>query len=193
MKLSTRDMILIGAFASLAAVGAIAVRFGGQAIVPFSPIPLVATAAGLMLGARKGALAMLVYVLIGLAGVPVFAKAPFGGPQYFLQPTFGFLLGFIAAAFAAGAILGWNRRRGLPAYLAASLCGVAAVYAVGLPYLWAMLNFVVAPGALAQIGMSQPVSAITVVKIGMVPYVALDLGKAVMAALLSRQVAQRLP
>ncbi len=191
MKLSTRDTILVAAFAALAAVGAAIVRFGGEAIVPFSPIPFVALAAGLMLGPRKGALAMTVYVLIGLAGVPVFAKAPFGGPQYVLQPTFGFLLGFIAAAYVAGKVLTAGRRRRLLSYVAASLAGVLAVYAVGIPYLWAVLNYVLAPGVIAALGMTRPISPMLAVQIGMAPFITLDLAKAALASVVARQVAAR--
>lgn len=51
-------------------------------------------------GAGYGALSQLVYVLIGLVGVPIFALG--GGFSYVLQPTFGFLLGLIPSAFVIG-------------------------------------------------------------------------------------------
>jgi len=184
-------MILVGFFAALAAASAMLVRFGGEAIVPFSPLPFVALASGLMLGSKRGALAMFVYVLIGLVGVPVFAKAPFGGPQYVLQPTFGFLLGFIAAAYASGEVLKMRRRRGIVSYITAALVGLAVIYAVGLPYLWIIFNFVVGADVLASIGMTKPIDAMTVVKIGLAPYIFWDLVKMLLAAALSRIVAER--
>ncbi len=191
MKLETRDMILVGFFAALAAASAMLVRFGGEAIVPFSPLPFVALASGLMLGSKRGALAMLIYLLIGLIGVPVFAKAPFGGPQYVLQPTFGFLLGFIAAAYAGGEVLKVRRRRGIVSYITASLVGLAVIYAVGLPYLWIIFNYVMGADVLAGIGMTKPIDAMTVIKIGLAPYIFWDLIKMLLAAALSRIVAER--
>lgn len=191
MKFSTRDVILVGAFAALAAASAILVRFGGEAIVPFSPIPFVALAAGLMLGSRRGALAMAVYVLIGLAGVPVFAKAPFAGPQYVLQPTFGFLLGFIGAAFVSGWVVEALGRRSIVSYVVGALGGLVVIYAAGLAYLWGALNYLVGADTLAKIGMSQPVSIGTVVKIGMAPYIILDVVKMILAAGIAREVADR--
>lgn len=191
MKLTTRDTILIGAFAALAAASAILVRFGGDAIVPFSPLPFVALISGLMLGSKRGALAMLVYVLIGLVGVPVFAKAPFAGPQYVLQGTFGFLLGFIAAAYVGGKVVEIMQRKGLTSYVIAALSGLAVIYVVGLPYLWVILNYVMSIDVLTKIGMAKPVSLMTVVKIGLVPYIILDLGKMVLAAVMARLVGER--
>lgn len=191
MKLSSRDTILIGAFAGLAAASAILVRFGGPAIVPFSPLPFVALISGLMLGSKRGAFAMLIYVLIGLVGVPVFAKAPFAGPQYFLQPTFGFLLGFIAAAYTSGEVLKIMRHRRMVSYIIAAFSGLVALYAVGLPYLWVIFNYVMGADVLAGIGMTKPVSAITVIQIGLAPYIILDLVKVVLAASMSRIVAER--
>lgn len=191
MKLSTRDIVLVGAFAALAALGAVIVRFGGDAIVPFSPIPFVAVASGLMLGSRRGALAMLVYVLVGLIGVPVFAKAPFGGPQYVLQPSFGFLLGFIAAAFVSGLVMERWRKRRIVHYGIASLVGLVVIYLLGLPYLWVILNFVMGADVLAKLGMSKPIPVMTVLKIGFIPFIIFDLGKMVVAAAVAREVGER--
>lgn len=192
MRLSTRDMILVGAFAGLAAASAILVRFGGDAIVPFSPLPFVAMAAGLMLGSTRGALAMGVYVLLGIVGVPIFAKAPFGGPQYVLQPTFGFLLGFVAGAFVAGRAVELVRWRGPIIYVAGGGAALVAMYALGLPYLWAVFNYVMAPEVLDKIGMARPVSAVTVIQIGAAPFILFDLVKMLLAALLARLVRERI-
>ena len=58
--------------------------------------------AGFLLGAKLASLSVIVYLCIGLVGVPVFAAG--GGPTYILRPGFGFLLGFVFAAFLIGAI-----------------------------------------------------------------------------------------
>ncbi|OAT80701.1 biotin transporter BioY [Desulfotomaculum copahuensis] len=181
MKMSPREMVLAALFAALCAVAAALVRFGG-AVVPFSLVPFVVMLAGALLGARAGALSILVYVLLGLSGLPVFEKPPFGGPAYVLQPTFGFLPGFIAGAFVIGALLPRRREPGLWRYLPAMVAGLAVIYLVGLPYLYLILNFY----------LGKAVSAAQVIKIGFLPFIGFDLLKAVVAAGLARLVVRRL-
>lgn len=180
MKLSTRDIILGAMFASLAVVAAVLFRFM-PGIVPFSLVPFVAVLAGAMLGAKMGAISMLVYVLMGLVGLPVFEKAPFGGPAYVLQPTFGFLLGFIAGAYVTGKLIPDGGNTSYLRYFAASAAGVAVIYIVGLPYLYMILNF--------YLGKSLPV--MQVLKIGFLPFIGFDLLKAALASGLARAVSQR--
>ena len=89
MKL--REIILCGLFIALVAVGAFVRIPVGTDVYTLQF--LFTLLAGLMLGARLGALAVGTYVLMGLVGIPVFASG--GGPGYVLQPTFGSLVGFI--------------------------------------------------------------------------------------------------
>ena len=103
-RFSARDITMTAVFAALAVVAAILVRYAGS-IVPFSLMPFVVMLAGGVLGARLGAMSMVVYIMLGLVGVPVFASPPFGGPAYVLQPTFGFLPGFVAAAYVISLLL----------------------------------------------------------------------------------------
>lgn len=79
--------------------------------LPFTPVPmtlqtLVAPLAGAFLGAAWGAASMLVYLLLGIVGLNVFASAS-SGITFFAEPTAGYVLGFIAAAV----ILGYARER----------------------------------------------------------------------------------
>lgn len=182
MKFSARDIILGAMFASLAVVSALLLRFLGSAIVPFSLVPFVALLAGAMLGGRLGAMSILVYVLMGLVGLPVFEKPPYGGPAYVLQPTFGFLLGFILAAYVTGKLIPAGGDAGLFRYIAASLVGVAVFYLVGLPYLYLILNLY----------LGKALSAMAVIKIGFIPFVGADIVKAALASGLARAVARRL-
>ena len=55
-----------------------------------------------MLGSRLGALSQLVYVVLGLIGIPVFTAG--GGISYIFKPTFGYLLGYIIGAYVIGKI-----------------------------------------------------------------------------------------
>ena len=104
--------------------------------IPFPLVPLtfqtvISVLAGLLLGAKKGVISMTVYMLLGLTGLPVFSAG--GGVFYILKPSFGYILGFIAAAAVAGAIAG---RAGLTLrrYILAALCAFLADYAIGIPY-----------------------------------------------------------
>jgi biotin transport system substrate-specific component len=117
-------------------------------------IPFVCLA-GLLLGPWRGAASQVVYLVTGLIGFPVFAKG--GGPQYMLEPSFGYLLGFVPAAFAAGLITRKSRTYGRCAL--GVLSALLVDYAVGLPYLAAVMAFVLAA----------PMELDTVLKIGLLP------------------------
>ncbi|MFZ5644931.1 MAG: biotin transporter BioY [Bacillota bacterium] len=184
MKLSVKEISLVAMFAALTAVAAIVSRIFVIVLpfaqVPFSIVPFVVLLTGMVLGARLGALSMVVYVAMGLIGVPVFEKPPFGGPAYVLQPTFGFLLGFILGAYTTGKITE-KANPGVLRYLMASLVGIAFIYLLGLPYLYGILNF--------YLGKSVPV--LTVIKIGFAPFIGLDILKGVLASILSVAVLKR--
>ena len=97
--LTIRELTAGGLFAALIAVGAFI-----KITLPTEPVPMHFTLqwffvllAGLMLNKRLAGVSVGVYLLIGLAGVPVFASG--GGPSYLLRPGFGYLLGFAASAY----------------------------------------------------------------------------------------------
>ena len=99
LRLSLREMILCAMFVALVAAGAfIRIPVGTDV---YTLQFLFTLLAGLLLGARLGATAVATYVLLGLVGVPVFASG--GGPGYVLQPTFGYLIGFVLQAWYCGA------------------------------------------------------------------------------------------
>ena len=90
-NIKTRDLIYCALFAALTAIGAF-IHF--QLFQATITLQFFFTAmAGLLLGARLGALSQLVYVALGLIGIPIFAAG--GGFNYIFNPTFGFLLGLI--------------------------------------------------------------------------------------------------
>lgn len=134
--IKTKDMIMISFFAALITVGAyIKIPIS---VCPFTLQFLCTTLAGIVLGGTKGAIAVSVYVLIGLAGVPVFTGG--GGISYVVQPTFGYLIGFIAAAFVTGRIV-HKQEPTMKRLLLGCFCGLAIVYAVGMAYYWAICRF----------------------------------------------------
>lgn len=132
--MKARDMILVALFAALTAAGAfIRIPLGVSTIT----LQLLFTAfAGVLLGARLGALSQTVYVLLGLAGVPIFASG--GGFQYVLNPTFGFVLGLIPTAYMIGALTEGNGSPGRVA--SACLAGFAVLYLIGVPYMGVVCN-----------------------------------------------------
>lgn len=149
MKL--RNLILAALFAALSAIGA------------FLRIPLGLTSitlqtfftamAGILLGPLWGAASQAAYVLLGLVGLPIFTMG--GGFSYVLQPSFGFLLGLIPAAWVIGAM---SRKRTSFWWLCLScVCGFAVIYLIGVPYMGLILNVYmgkgIAIGALLRDGM----------------------------------------
>ncbi|WP_155593714.1 biotin transporter BioY [Lysinibacillus cavernae] len=135
-KLRTVDIAYIGLFSTLMMVGANITSF-----VPFmkiSGVPITlqtffAILAGLILGSRKGALACTVYMCIGLAGAPVFARFS-GGFGQILSPTFGFIITFILAAFVAGLIV--ERLGTKKSYIVAASLATAIIYLFGTNWMY---------------------------------------------------------
>lgn len=134
--------LTIGAmFVALTAIGA-----NMTSIVPFLvvggvPITLqtfFAVMAGLVLGSRLGAFSMFVYMMLGLAGVPVFAQFK-GGAAMLLSPTFGFIISFILVAYAAGKLV--EMRRTVPVYVTAALVAMVINYVVGTNWMYAAYIF----------------------------------------------------
>ncbi len=110
-----------------------------QLPLPFSPVPVTGqTFAVLLLGAlygsRRGAVTVATYLAAGAAGLPVFAGGGFGVARL-VGPTAGYLVGFVAAAFAVGALSerGWDRK---PLTAAAGMAlGNLIIYAAGVLWL----------------------------------------------------------
>ncbi|WP_432353582.1 biotin transporter BioY [Sporosarcina sp. A2] len=130
------SMAIIAVFASLTAIGAfIKITLP---VVPFTLQIVIVFLAGALLGSTRGLQSQLVYLFVGLAGLPVFTKG--GGITYLLQPTFGYLIGFAAAAYVIGFII---ERVPVPKrkhFIVANLVGTLVIYAIGVPYLYVALN-----------------------------------------------------
>lgn len=135
--LYTRMYVLCALFATWIAIGAwmkIPIP-----MIPFTLQFLFANLAGLLLGRKYGAFAVGLYVLIGLAGFPVFTGG--GGISYVLQPTFGYLIGFIIGAWVAGAIVERAKVLTTKTWLMAGFSNLAVVYLFGFCYYYWIANF----------------------------------------------------
>ncbi|MGO1198755.1 MAG: biotin transporter BioY [Dermabacteraceae bacterium] len=164
--------------AGLVLAGAGVVALLAQVTIPLPLVPITGQTLGVILvgaslGSRRGAAALLTYLLVGLAGAPVFAEFT-GGPASVLSPSFGFLLGFVPAAFVAGwfAERAWDRRPvlALLGFVAAS----AVPFLAGVPYLAMILNAVMG----AEMGLGAVLAA------GVWPFLLGGLVKAALAAVL---------
>jgi biotin transport system substrate-specific component len=126
-----RQLVLVtggAAFVGLAAQIAIP--------LPFTPVPLTLQTfavllTGAALGSRRGALSMALYALVGVLGVPWFAQ----GSSGYSAPSFGYILGFVAAAFIVGRIAegGATRTAARTAWL--MVVGNLVIYAIGVTWL----------------------------------------------------------
>ncbi|MFO7612022.1 MAG: biotin transporter BioY [Clostridia bacterium] len=171
--MKTRDIALMGFFIALVTAGAF-IRIP----LPFLSVTfqmLFALLAGIILGPVKGAAAMAVYMAAGLAGLPVFSLG--GGPGYVLQPSFGFIIGFLPGAYAAGfAYNRLSRTGGYLRILAAYMIGAASVYFIGIAYMYVILTFY----------LQKPGTALAGTIISMLPYMAKDIVLGLAASFLGR-------
>lgn len=177
MKNRTRNIVLAGLFAALTAVGAlIRIPLGAMSLT----LQFFFTAmAGVLLGGKWGAVSQAVYVLLGLAGVPIFTRG--GGISYLLQPSFGFLLGLIPAAAVIGAIARADNSRRRT--VLACAVGLLVLYAVGLPYMGIILN----------VYMGRGLSFWRILRDGMLVYLPGDCLKIAVTALLAPILRRALP
>jgi biotin transport system substrate-specific component len=119
------------------------IAMGAFIIIPIGPVPIVlqnlfVLLAGLVLGPFWGLACIAIYLLMGVAGLPVFSGGTAGIGRIF-GPTGGYLLGYLPAVVVTGTISQWfnHTRAGRVAALAA---GALVVYGAGVPWLKVVLN-----------------------------------------------------
>ena len=123
MKISTKDLTLVALFSALIAVGAfIKIPF---LLVPITLQTLFVVLSALVLERRLAVLSVIVYIIIGLVGFPIFANG--GGINYIFNPTFGYLIGFIVATCFIASFKEKN------IYVSTTI-GMLIIYALGMMY-----------------------------------------------------------
>lgn len=139
MKSNVKHIILAGLLTALTAIGAFLK-------IPFYPVPFTlqtffTVLAGLVLPPKWAALSQIVYLLIGLIGLPVFANG--GGPGYVLQPTFGYLLMLPVSALLISRVASSRQDESLlKMTLWVSLCSLVVLVG-GVVWLYMHLLFIV--------------------------------------------------
>jgi biotin transport system substrate-specific component len=134
--MSALSLVYSGMFAALMMIVANITAFAPFLTMGGVPITLqtfFAILAGLILGSRLGAISMTVYMFVGLAGAPVFAKFG-GGFGSIISPTFGFIISFIFVAYIVGKIVEKNGH--LNSYIFAALVGCAINYLFGTNWMY---------------------------------------------------------
>jgi len=164
--------------AALVLAGVAVVALLAKVSFYIGPVPITGQTLGVILvgatlGARRGAASLTSYMVLGLAGLPIFA-GPIAGPAYVLSPSFGFIVGFIPAAFVAGwfAQRAWDRR---PVLAFAGFVTASVIpFLLGVPYMALILANVIGAN----------VSFASIMQAGVLPFIVPGLIKAAFAALL---------
>jgi len=126
-----KDIVLVLGFAILTGISAkLKIEIG---LVPLTMQTVVVLLSGALLGQKKGAACQLTYLLSGLIGLPWFSRG--GGLTYILSPSFGYILGFVLAAYLIGGLVekGWNRNTATAVLI--MLAGNIVIYIPGLLWL----------------------------------------------------------
>lgn len=175
MRFRAFESSLAAMFAALTAVGAyICIP------LPFTPVPVTLQSfftylAILLLGGKLAALSQVLYLMLGIMGLPVFA----GGKMGFgvlMGPTGGYLIGFIFGAYAGGKIA--ERGLSFTRCMVALIVATVLIYGFGVIQLWFSMNFLYGEG----LGFSFSEALL----IGVIPFLPGDLAKILIAISLLR-------
>ena len=135
-----RDLLLVVG-GSLLVAGMAQVRIP----LPFTPVPITGQTfavllVGAALGSRRGVASLMLYLVMGLIGLPVYAGGA-SGLATLIGPTGGYLLGFILAAALVGALAARGMDRRIPSAFLAFLAGELIIYFCGVAWLSMFLGF----------------------------------------------------
>jgi len=176
MKLKAQDILNVALFSALTAIGALI-----SIPLPFSHVPITLQTlftymAGAFLGSYLGALSQLIYVLMGVTGLPIFAKGSAGIPVL-LGPTGGYLVGFIPGAFVIGKLAEMKKNPSFRRLLICMTAGTVVIYVLGVLQL---MNWV-------RIGVKEAIV------LGVLPFIVGDALKILAAAYMTIRIRKVLP
>lgn len=176
MRLKAQDMLIVALFSALTAIGSI-IRIP----LPLSPVPITLQTlftylAGAVLGGYLGALSQLIYILIGISGLPIFAGGN-SGLSVLIGPTGGYLIGFITGAFVIGKMIETKENCGFQWLLTSMIIGTVIIYTSGVFQLMNWMN----------IGLDKAVI------IGVAPFIVGDILKILGAAYTAHRIRRTFP
>ena len=173
LKINTSTKIL--KIISIIVIGSLALTISAKIKIPFYPVPMtmqtfVVLFLGLAFGYKISVATVLLYLVEGISGLPVFSNSPEKGVGivYFTGPTMGYLIGFLLAAFLAGF---QNLRVNIFYTFIKLILSVSVIYILG--YLWL--------GTL--IGWDKPVF-----ELGVKPFLLAELFKICLLTLLTNKI-----
>ncbi|MBP1969536.1 biotin transport system substrate-specific component [Virgibacillus natechei] len=182
------DLTFGAVFVCLMAIGAnISIWFPfltipiGGASVPLSLQTFFALLAGLILGKKLGAITMITYMLIGIAGLPVFAGLK-AGPMVLISPTGGFIISYIFVTFFVGLIAERSKNNSIYVYVTACIIGLVFNYGIGISYMWLAMN------TWLELNISYAFAWV-----GMFPFLIKDTALACLSASFMVNIAKRIP
>jgi len=167
-KYSPRSITEISLMAIFTAVAA-------QIYIPISPVPitlqvLAVLLSGAVLGSKHGAYSQILYIFLGLIGLPIFAGLK-GGFQEILSPSFGYALAFPLASLITGlAHKSSSRLKSLFIFV----CALIPIYLIGMGYLYIMFRFIIL----------KPISFSGILAMGFLPFILPDILKTLLALLI---------
>lgn len=137
--ISIRMIVRTALFTALIAIGGIfSFPAPWNPMVPFTMATFFVILSGALLGPFYGSSSVLLYLFMGLIGIPVFAGGT-GGIQHFAGPTGGFLIGYLFSAFITGVFVTIDKKNLLP-LIAGVIAGTLAIYSIGFAWLYRSLH-----------------------------------------------------
>ena len=156
-------------------LGSIALTISAKIKIPFYPVPMtmqtfVVLFLGISLGYKIGLASVTLYLLEGIAGLPVFSNSPEKGVGliYFTGPTMGYLIGFLTASYLASKV---NNKDSFLLILTKLTIATSTIYILGLIWLGTL------------IGWDKPIFAL-----GAKPFLLAEIFKIVLIALITKQI-----
>ncbi|MBP2026161.1 biotin transporter BioY [Peptoniphilus stercorisuis] len=178
MKNNTKSLTRIAIFTALICVGAFI-------SIPMYPVPITLQnffvfMAGLLLSPVEAFLSVLIYIILGLVGVPIFSGFT-GGIQSVFKPTFGFLIAFAIGGYLISKLTKdtISRKKIFITLIIAEIL----FYLIGLPYLYLILKFYIGKA---------PESLMAVLSMGLIPFIPGDIIKMIVATAITPKIKKAL-
>ena len=139
------------------------------------PIPItlqtfVVILVSLFLGVKKSIFVFLTYIALGLIGLPVFSKN-YGGFNYIYEPSFGFIIGFLASSIFVGF---FNKLNKTYKIVTSSFFGILIIYILGIIHFYIIFNY--------HLGLNKDL--LYILEVGVMPFIFKDILSAILASII---------